>query len=131
MESALSYYSLIPEGVFLTTSISTNRINEISSPIGKFHYRTIRPSLFWGYDVFQTPSGYPYLVSDIEKTILDFLYFRPNMETDDDFESMRFNTESIIERLSEEKFKTYAKMFQNSLLEKRAHNFLDYVHAQP
>ena len=49
MESALSYYNLIPEGVFTTVSLCTRNTTSFSTPIGNFSYRNVKSPLFFGY----------------------------------------------------------------------------------
>ena len=46
MESALAFYNLIPEGVFMTTSISTRNTASYNTPLGDFSYNHVKPSLF-------------------------------------------------------------------------------------
>jgi predicted transcriptional regulator of viral defense system len=49
LESALSYYNLIPEGVFTTVSITTRNTTVFSSPVGRFSYRNVKTQLYFGY----------------------------------------------------------------------------------
>ena len=51
LESALSYYNFIPEGVFKITSISTKKTNEFETKVGSFIYKNIKPSYFSNYIV--------------------------------------------------------------------------------
>ena len=50
-EMALSYYGLIPEGVYLVTSVSTKKTSTFKTPIAQFLYKTMKPSLFFGYQL--------------------------------------------------------------------------------
>ena len=50
LESALSYYHLIPESVYGITSISTRKTYHFVTSIGEFIYRALKPPLFFGYD---------------------------------------------------------------------------------
>ena len=47
LESALAYYNLIPEGVFIITSITTKNTANYDSSIGNFEYKHIKPNLFF------------------------------------------------------------------------------------
>ncbi len=49
-EMALSYYGLIPEGVYAITSATSKKTATFQTPIGKFSYRTLKPQLFFGYN---------------------------------------------------------------------------------
>src|SRR5690606_26793233 len=42
LESAFRYYNLIPEGVYVTTAITTKKTTTIKSDIGTFTYRSIK-----------------------------------------------------------------------------------------
>jgi predicted transcriptional regulator of viral defense system len=46
LETALSYYHLIPESVYGISSASTRRTYTFKTPIGEFSYKTIKPQLF-------------------------------------------------------------------------------------
>ena len=56
MESALSFYQLIPEAVFQLTSLSTRKTNNFHNHLGSFRYQTIHRSLF-----SKTTSDFTYL----------------------------------------------------------------------
>jgi len=49
LETALSHYHLIPENVYLVTSLSTRRTALFESPVGRFSYRTVKREFFFGY----------------------------------------------------------------------------------
>ncbi len=51
MESALSFYSFIPEGVFVTTNVSTRNTTKHNTPLGDFNYYHIKTKLFFGYKI--------------------------------------------------------------------------------
>lgn len=128
IHSALSYYSIIPEWVFTITSISTKRINQQNTDIWNFDYRTIKKELFWWYNI-KTIWTISFYISDLEKTILDFLYFNPNIKDFDDFEWIRFNTIELSEKLNFEKVDNYLKVFNNSKLSSRFYNLKKYIYA--
>ena len=58
LESALSYYHLIPESVYGITSISTRKTYHFRTSIGEFIYRSLKPSLFFGYDLIKFHEKY-------------------------------------------------------------------------
>jgi len=128
LESALSYYNLIPEWVFKNISISTKRINNIESDIWNFNYKNIKNSLFWWYNIVNFWK-YSFLISDLEKTILDYFYFNSELKSFNDFSSKRFNVELLKEKLDKNKLEKYLKIFSSTLLNKRIFKFLDYIYA--
>lgn len=79
LESALAFHGLIPEAVFTTTSVTTARPEVFETPLGRFDYRHISPSLLWGYSEERLGSGTrtSALVATPEKALLDLIYLRP------------------------------------------------------
>ena len=53
LESALDYYGLIPEGVFMTTSVTTKRPLSIEMVGHNYSYSFIKTELFSGYDLVE------------------------------------------------------------------------------
>ena len=51
LQSAMSWYGFIPEGVFTTTSVSTLKTQFIECPVGHFSYQHIKPNLFLGINL--------------------------------------------------------------------------------
>ena len=123
MESALSVYDLIPEGVFMTTSISSKKAVCLNTPIGHFKYNQLHPKLFWGYKTIRF-QGQIIKLAEIEKTILDYLYFKPHLKTPADFESLRFEEEVLAESFKSDKFRAYCWRYGNKALSQRAEVFL-------
>src|SRR3989338_3736025 len=71
LESALSYYGLIPEGVYAITSIYTRKTEKFKTMIAEFFYRKLKPELFFGYKLINIAEQ-QYKIAEIEKTILDY-----------------------------------------------------------
>ena len=90
LESALSYYHLIPEAVYLITGISTRKTNTFNTPVGNFSYRSIREDLFFGYDLVRM-GNHTVKIANPEKTFLDFIYLNEINEIHE-MEGLRINT---------------------------------------
>ncbi len=75
LETALSYYGLIPERVMGMTSVVTGRSKQFTTPIGWFRYRTIPEPLF-SIGV-RTVDGY--LMASPEKALCDYLFTRKDL----------------------------------------------------
>jgi predicted transcriptional regulator of viral defense system len=127
LESALSYYNLIPEGVFSVTSITSNKTNIFHTDTANFYYNSVKEVLMFGYLIQYDRYNMPYQIADIEKTVLDYFYIHSDLKTEDDFFEMRFNAEEFLSRFDEEKFLRYLNVFQNKELEKRMHKFLIFL----
>lgn len=75
LESALSYYGLVPERAMGMTSVVTGRSKRFVTPIGWFSYRTIPEELF-SIGV-TTVDGY--LMATPEKALCDYLFTRTDL----------------------------------------------------
>ncbi|MCI5066303.1 hypothetical protein MRY87_11325 [bacterium] len=74
LESALSWYGLIPETVYAMTSVSYSRSSSIETPLGLFTYRRIPESAFHLGVHITTGSGPDFLMGTQEKALLDKFY---------------------------------------------------------
>ena len=123
LESALSHHGIIPEGVFTITSVSTAKTQLYQTQLGTFSYRSLKPSLFFGYEINQW-QGKPILIAEPEKAILDYLYLNTHLQTVDDLEALRFNIFTLKNQLNHSKLDTYLRLFDNKLLGNRTKNLL-------
>lgn len=129
-ESALSFYHLIPEGVFSISSATTLKPHQFPTFLGTFTYRHLKPELFFGYRMIEA-DGQRYRMAEPEKLILDYLYLNIRLTTPDDFESLRINPTEIHSLLRTEKLNEYMSLFGNKALEKRVSVFLNSIeHAE-
>lgn len=102
LESALSFHGLIPETVFSVTSVSTRKTRSVSSPVGGFVYRTVKPGYWFGYTVVQGPR-HPFLMALPERALLDLLYLRKDLSNTDSLRELRLDREAfgaVAERLA-------------------------------
>jgi len=74
LQSALAFYGLIPESVPVTTSITTGRPGEFSTPLGAFVFRHVQTPLFKGFREVEMDDRQPAFVATPEKALLDLLY---------------------------------------------------------
>lgn len=117
-ESALSYYELIPEGVYSITSACGKKTSSFHTPIAEFTYKKIKSEFLFGYNL-QKKGDQAYKIAAIEKAVLDYLYLNPNIAQDADFHEWRFNSQEFLLRANIPKLYEYAKAFNNkSLLER-------------
>jgi predicted transcriptional regulator of viral defense system len=126
LESALSYYQIIPEAVYGITSVSTRRTYSFLTPCGEFHYRTLKPSFFFGYEI-TTFDSKSFKIGDLEKALIDFFYLHPNLKSDSDIISLRFNTEILVEKISHQKLQKYLRKFSKAALSDRISKFLELM----
>lgn len=128
LETALSHYGLIPEGVFSITSVTTNKTRAIETPKGNYQYRTLKPSLFFGYSVLRK-NKYPILLADVEKALLDYLYFHPELTDGEAFGALRLNVHAVFADVDEGKMERYLAIFDSGALNGRVKIFKKYLHA--
>lgn len=126
-ESALSYYGLIPEGVFSTTSATTKNTTSYASAVGNFEYRHLKPVLFFGYRLLKE-KDYTIKIAEPEKIILDYFYINP-LNSLDEIEQMRFNEFVTKELISFERLKRYQRVFNSKILDKRIRMFMKVINA--
>jgi predicted transcriptional regulator of viral defense system len=122
-ETALSYYRLIPESIYMITSASTRRTYLFEAPMARFSYRTIKPSLYFGYLVLAGGIKMAF----VEKAILDYLYINPAVRTAGDFASLRIKREGMLSRVSMERFTGYVQRFNHKRLSKTIKHFLGWL----
>lgn len=118
LETALRFYNWIPESVFSITSVTTAKPAEWLTPVGHFSYRSLKPKLFFGYQVAEAP-GSSFNIADPEKTLLDLLYFNPQLSTSADFEGLRLNQEEIAGQLNLTRMEDYLELASSPTLNKR------------
>src|SRR5579872_368051 len=76
LEWALSYYGMIPEGVYVVTSVTVNQSKRFSSPVGTFDYKYLNHSRYaTGIDQQENSAG-RYLIARPEKALADVVYFK-------------------------------------------------------
>jgi len=80
LQSALAHHGMIPEYVPVTTSITTGRPEELSTPIGRFQFRHVRVPLFFGFTEMEIARDQMALLARPEKALVDLLYLTPHSD---------------------------------------------------
>lgn len=128
LESALNYYSFIPEAVQQITSVSTRKTASFSTEFAEFTYRSIKPEIYFGYEIIKYANR-SVLIADPEKTLLDYLYLHNEITGIEDFEELRFNKERINSIIDDKKIRAYLDLFENEELKKRYNILMEYLNA--
>ena len=108
LQSALSYYGLIPEVVHRTMSISTGRPEQLETPLGGFVFRHIKTAYFFGYQMADLGGGSSAQVAVPEKALLDLIYLQPGADSVEFIFELRLQN---LERLDLAKLKTFSERF--------------------
>lgn len=82
LQSALSYYGMIPEYVPTTTSVTTKRPERFDTPLGRFEFRHTAKHLFTGFNEIEITPGLTALIASPEKALVDLLYLTPHSDND-------------------------------------------------
>lgn len=121
-ESGLAYYRLIPEGVYTITSATTLKTNQFTTSLGAFNYRHLKPDLMFGYRLIEV-AGQRFKMAEPEKLLLDYMYLNTELQSANDFESIRINQTELRTLLNESRLDEYLALFENKALEKRVNTF--------
>ncbi|MBN2251973.1 MAG: hypothetical protein JW724_07870 [Candidatus Altiarchaeota archaeon] len=105
LETALSFYGIIPEEAAAVTSVSTKPTRTFRNQRGLFIYRTCKKEAYTGYRIMRI-EGYKTLIADREKAFVDHIYFRL-LEGEKDYSHERFD----LSKVRKGKSRGYAKLF--------------------
>lgn len=95
LQSALSYYGLIPEVVNKITSVSTGRPERLETPLGTYEFRHFKTEFLFGYQMVEL-GGQSAFVATPEKALLDLIYLQPGGESTAYLKELRLqNTEKL------------------------------------
>lgn len=125
-EMALSYYNLIPESVYSITSASTRRTYIFKTQIASFSYRTIKPALFFGYNIVNY-NNRSFKIASVEKSILDYFYINPGIRKNSDFAALRMNKDMFLKQINEETLQNFLNKFNHTRLTERINAFLEFI----
>ena len=128
LQTAMAFYNLIPEGVYLTTGISTRNTRMLGTALGNFEYRHVKPELFFGYKLVEL-DGKMIKIAEPEKLILDYCYF---YKVDDlnYIESLRINRFIGNELIDMQKLINYQRVYNSPIINKRIKLFIEYLHVK-
>ena len=110
LETALSYYGIIPETVYGITSIATKAKREFEAFGINFSYTRIKKVAFQGYTT-QQEDGKTFFIAEPEKALADYLYL---VSLGKRSWNDRFETKKI----SMEKLEKYLNLFDRPKLKK-------------
>lgn len=109
LETALSYYSIIPEVSMSVTSITAKTTRQFKNAHGFFIYRSVRPEAFRGYTI-EKHNGFNILIAEPEKALADYLYFKSLFAQAFDKNEERIDM-ARVKRLNSKKLKSYTEIY--------------------
>ncbi len=97
LQSALWYYGMIPEHVPTVTSVTTQRPEDVGTPLGQFVFRHIKKSWFHSFRQIELGSNQRAFIATPEKALLDLAYLTPGADNHDFLTELRLQN---LEQLS-------------------------------
>ena len=119
LQSALAWYGLIPEFVPVVTSVSTARPQSIETTLGRFEYRHINKSYFWGYQQLELTDKQAAFVARPEKALLDLVYLTPGGDKGEFLEGLRLQN---LETINREVLKEFVRKTKKPKLKRALEN---------
>jgi predicted transcriptional regulator of viral defense system len=107
LQSALAFYSLIPETVNITVSVTTGRPERLGTPLGIFEFRHIKSNLLFGYQMSDL-GDQEALVATPEKALLDLVYLQPGGESPNYLQELRLQN---LDRLNLDQLKKQSEVY--------------------
>jgi len=89
LQSALAYHGMIPEYVPVITSVTTGRPEEVDTQLGRFLYRHVKTSWFFGYRQVELTAGQAAFIAQPEKALLDLAYLTPGTTSEAYWQQLR------------------------------------------
>lgn len=89
LQSALAYYSLIPEHVPILTSVATARPGRWDTPLGSYEFRHIKTDMLYGYRLLDVGEGQQAFAASPEKALLDLVYLQPGGDSPEYLQELR------------------------------------------
>ena len=127
MQSALSYYGLIPEHIYQHIGVTTGRGQEYNTPLLDIKFYHIPQRLFWGYRSLPLNTDNPIFMASAEKALLDLLYFTTGPIDFRFIEELRLQN---IENLDCTVLKVYAQKFSSHRIETAADAFIHWINKE-
>ena len=119
LESALSFYGLIPEAVYTTTSVTTKSSLEQKTPVGQFSFSYLKTEYFdFGFYRYKNGED-PFLIATPLKALIDYIvlmkkHYKTVEEIEDD---LRFDFDA---------FKSYKKFVNKEKIDEMLNVYKSY-----
>jgi predicted transcriptional regulator of viral defense system len=121
LQSALAFYGLIPEYVPLTTSVTSDRPQELSTPLGSYQFQRVRTDRFFAFHLEDLGEGQSAYLAEPEKALLDLVYLWPGGEELSYLRSLRLQN---LEGIDPERLVEIARDFDSPKIERAAENII-------
>ncbi|MEM7535727.1 MAG: hypothetical protein AAF639_26350 [Chloroflexota bacterium] len=96
LQTALSYYALIPEHVASVTNVTTGRPMTLVNEFGRFMYRHIKQPFFFGFRYRQISNRQSAYIATPEKALLDLIYLTPDGDNEAYIQELRLQNLDVL-----------------------------------
>ena len=127
LETALSWYELVPETVRAITLVGTRTTRTSATDAATFVWRTVKPCRWFGYRVVEYGRGRQFLIAEAEKAVLDYLYLHPSLRTMGDMLSVRLDGAGFAV-LDHDRLERWALRFEQARLVRQVHALEEAMH---
>lgn len=124
LHTVLSFYGIIPEAVVEITSVTTRKTAHFENEFGLYSYQTIRPSLYFGYEMMKMQDGKTYLMATPEKALVDLIYLYPQYQTEQDMRDLRLDEDWVEDEMQISRIEEYLQRIGSPALNKRMKSLL-------
>jgi predicted transcriptional regulator of viral defense system len=114
LQSALSFYGMIPDIVNETSSVTTVRNERLNTQLGVFEYRYINKNFFGGYRLNELGEQQAFVATP-EKAILDLIYLQPGGDDPTYISELRLQN---LENLNIEELRRQGKLFDKPKIDR-------------
>ncbi len=129
LHSALEFHGLIPEAVGVFQAVTARHGERWETPVGRFHYHSLKRDRFWGYREYSSapevsaPVQSRFLAAVPEKAIVDLFYLYEGEWTEERIQEMRFQN---LDQVDREALLETAQKFRSPKVSRACHRLLEY-----
>lgn len=123
LQSALSYFGLIPEVVNTITSVSTGRPERLETPLGTYEFRHVKTEFLFGYQKVEIGKQSVFVATP-EKALLDLIYLQPGGDSTAYLKELRLQN---TEKLDKELLLKQARRFNTLKLQNAVKGILQFI----
>ena len=123
LQTALSFYGLIPEAIMQITSVSSLKTAVFKNNFGEYTYKTVKNELMFGYDLNKQSENRTLKIAHPEKALLDLFYLYPFYNSVEEMQNLRMDDDYLHTQLDIERINIYIEKIKSKALEKRSNLF--------
>ncbi len=122
LESALAHYSLIPEAVYTTTSVTSKRSCEFKTPLGIFSFSKLPPTSYQEGFVRLKTENAVFMIATPLKALLDKIYldnrhYTSLAELESDLRVNMDLLQNAVKEMSNKEIVEYGKLYKSKRME--------------